>query len=491
MKTSRVPAIALLAGLATSALLALDVWPAIRGPESWRWGRRVLGAWPGLLLVVGLFVLLVLVAGGIRRAWGARPNRARFPLLVAAVVVIFAQMVTLTAIEPGGLSNIPRRVIDPSFTTYHWIARDVGEVRQLLREYPRLQRTFPVHGASQPPGRVLFFDAVDLWASKAGRPERILALADRLGGVPESNLRQSDGERAGAFVAGWLLLAIGALTVLPLIVLAGGRGDPATVAAAVLLMGTVPSFLLFTPETDHLLLLLTLTSAAFLTEAMRYASRPWAAACALGAGLFAGAAVLVSLTTFAALLAWGIAFAGMVVLAARRGAPMPTPIRTVSLAIAALAGFAAVPGAAAWGGLDWPSVTRECFRAAQVVQGLVHHRDYSTWVRWNLWDFALFLGPPLVVAWLARVPGELKELFGRAKPSVEIPFGIALLAGVVALDLSGTILGETGRVWMFLMPLAAAAAGGAASRDAAGVLPLATGQLLVLLALRAFVNVPG
>jgi hypothetical protein len=44
---------------------------------------------------------------------------------------------------------------------------------------------------------------------------------------------------------------------------------------------------------------------------------------------------------------------------------------------------------------------------------------------------------------------------------------------------------------MFLMPFAAAAAGGAASRDAAGVLPLPVGQLLVLLALRAFVNVPG
>lgn len=492
MKASRVPAAALLVGIVTAFLLATDAVPALRGPDNWRWQRRVLDAWPGLLVIVGLFVLLVLVAGGIRRAWGARPNRARFPLMAAAILVVFAEMAALVAIEPGGLSNVPRRVLDPSFTSYHRIAREVGGVGDFLRAYPKLQREFPVHGSSQPPGRVLFFDAVNEWASKPGRAERILAFADLLGGVPQGSSRTTDEERAGAFVAGWLLIAIGALSLIPLASLAGGRGDPATVAGCVLLMGSVPSFLLFTPETDHLVLFLTLSAAAFLVEAMRWASRRWAAALAFGAGLAAGAGVFVSLSTLAALLAWAVAFAGMVVLARRRGVPMPTARQSVSLAVASLAGLAVVPGMAAAAGLDWPAVVRECFAAAHTVQVLVHGRHFATWVRWNLWDFALFLGPPLVIAWLARIPAEIGELTGRREPSsLELPFATALLVGLVAIDLSGRILGEVGRIWMFLMPFAAAAAGGAASRDVAGVLPLALGQLLVLMALRAFLNVPG
>jgi hypothetical protein len=202
MKASRVPAVALLVGIATAVLLATDAVPALRGPDNWRWGRRPVDAWPGLLVVVGLFALLVLVADGIRRAWGARPNRARFPLLAAAILVVFAEMVALAAMEPGGLSNIPRRVLDPSFTSYHRIAREVGGVKDFLRDYPRLQREFPVHGSSQPPGRILFFDAVNHWASKPERIERILALGDVLGGVPQGSSRTTDAERAGAFAAG-------------------------------------------------------------------------------------------------------------------------------------------------------------------------------------------------------------------------------------------------------------------------------------------------
>lgn len=497
MRITRVTTLATLVGIGTAALLVSDVVPAVRGPDSWRWGRRALDAWPGLLLVVGLFAVLALVATGIRR-------RGSFLLLAAAVLVVFAQMVALVAIEPGGLSNIPRRVLDPSFTSHHRIARDVGDVCEFLRSYPRLQRGFPVHGASQPPGRILFFHAVNDWASRPGRTERILALGNGLGGVPEGSSRTTDGERAGALVAGWLLIAIGALSIAPLAVLAGwsmtaewrraheGRADAVGVAASVLLMGTVPSFLLFTPQTDHLVLFLTLTSSAFLAEAMRSASRRRAPAFALCAGLAAGAGVFVSLTTLAALFAWGVALGGRVLLARRRGEPLPTPGRSAALALASIAGFAVVPGTAAAAGLDWPAVVRQCFAAAHTVQVLVHGRDFGTWVRWNLWDFALFLGPPLTIAWLARVPAELRALRGAALPtSLEIPFAAALLVGIVALDLSGAILGEVGRIWMFLMPLAAAAAGAAASRDAAGVLPLAIAQLLVLLALRAFVNVPG
>jgi len=488
----RIGWIGLVLGAVTAALIALDVPGGLRGPEGWQWARRPLEDPRGLLAVLVAFVALVGVAAGIRLRWGSRRNVTRVPSLIAAVILVFVQMVLLTAVEPGGLSNLPRRVLDPSFTSYHTIARDVGDRHEFLRDYARLQSRFPVHGPSQPPGRVLFFDAVNRWASAPGRTSAILGIGERLGGVPEGPARTTDGQRAGALVAAWLLLGIGALCLVPLVVLVGGRSDPAGVAATVLLTGCLPSVLLFTPQTDHLLLLLTLTAAAFLVEAMRYASRAWALILSLAAGVTAGACLFVSLTALAALFAWALALAGMLAAAWRRGVPMPKPAKIAGIAAAGLVGLATVPVAMALAGMDWPAVVRECFAAAHRVQVLVQGRDYATWVRWNLWDFALFLGPPLVLAWLARIPAELRTLRAGGVTSPEIPFGLALLVAVLVLDLSGTILGETGRIWMFLMPLAvAAAATGPASRMPAGLLPLAGGQFLVLLALRAFVGVPG
>jgi len=392
-----------------------------------------------------------------RERWGTTAGTGRLLRLVAVFGLLFAQMALLTAAEPRGLANVARRVQSPSYTSYDTVARRVEDPVRFLRRYHEIQATFPVHGPSQPPGRVLYF-----WA-----------------------VRQAVGAERAPAVAGYLLMVLGALSIVPLLVLVGGRGAPGAAGTTVALMASLPSYLLFTPQTDHLLLVVSLGAAALLVEAMRYASQPRAAALAFGAGLAAGLGVFVSFTTLAALGAWGLALAGMLLLAHRRGVPFPTSRQALRIAGAGLAGFALVIGATAALGLNWPAVFRESLAAAHRVQVEQHGRTYGTWVGWNLWDFALFVGFPLTLAWLARVRAEWLE-------PVEIPFAGALLISVLALDLSGRILGETGRIWMFLMPLAvAAAASGMERAPRRAVVLLAGSQFLVLLALRAFLNVPG
>jgi hypothetical protein len=406
-------------------------------------------------------------------------------------------MLALTAAEPGGLSNLARRVLDPSFTSYHTVARSVEDPAEFLRRYHEIQRGFPVHGPSQPPGRVLLFRAINEWASEGGRTSALLALGERLGGVPKGPPGTTDSERAGAVAAGLLLVAIGALAIVPFTVIAGGRVEPEATGATVLLASCLPSFVLFTPQTDHLVLLLTSSAAALGLETLRWASRRAAPFFAFAAGLCASAAVFVSFTSFAALGAWGLAMLGMGLFAMFRNDPFPTPARVAVLAAAAAAGLAVVPAATAAIGMDWPAVFREATSAAHRVQVLVHGRRYATWVVWNVVDFVLFLGPALALAWLARIgeearatrPGGAAEPHG---PPIEAPFAIALLAALLALDVSGRILGETGRIWMFLMPLAVVAVAlGARGRSDRELLPLAAAQLVVLLALRGFWNVPG
>ncbi len=486
--------VALLAAFTLAVLLAIDVVPALRGPENWRWARRPLESFVPLAGTAAIVAALAGVAAWIRARWLAGNFLTRAGALGTASILVFLQMVLLTAMEPGGLSHLPRRVMDPSFTSYHTIARHVEDPGRFLERYPRVQKTFPVHGPSQPPGRVLFFRAVNEWASASPeRTERLLDWGERLGGVPAGPPGTTDGQRAGALAAAWLLLAVGALTLFPMAVVVGGRCDTGAVASSVLLMGTLPSYLLFTPQTDHLLLFLTVSAAALLLEAMRYASRPWAPALALGAGIAAGVSLFLSFTTLAALGAWFLLIVGMLGLAARRATPLPNVSRIVAILGGGLVGLAIPVGVVAAAGMDWLAVFRECVAAAHRVQVEIHGRVYSTWVLANLWDFTLFLGIGLLVHVFARVPAELRALrTGETSRVPEAPFALALLAAVLVLDVSGRILGETGRIWMFLMPLAVGAAAVALGRRPfrEGV-RLAGAQLIVLAALRAFLNVPG
>jgi hypothetical protein len=485
----RFDVLVLAVGGATALLIGTDAVPGLRGSDTWRWQRRALDSFAPLFVCVVIFAATVGVAFRIRKVWGVARVGARALLLAVAVTLVIAQMLALTAAEPGGLTNVARRVLDPSFTSYHTVARSVKDPAEFLRRYHEIQRTFPVHGPSQPPGRVLFFHAINDWASAPGRTELLLSFGAWLGGVPPGPPGTTEGQRAGAVAAGFLLLGLGALSIVPLTVVVGGRAEPEAVGTAVLLMSCVPSFVLFTPQTDHLILVLAMSAAAFGLEAMRRPGRARAPALACTAGLCGSLGVFVSFTSLAALGAWGLGVVGMLIFARFRDAPLPSVERFATLSIAALVGLAIVPAVTAALGMNWSAVFREATAAAHHVQVVVFGRQYSTWVVQNLVDFVVFLGPPLAVAWMARVGAE-----ARAAPrgGIETPFAIALLAALLGLDASGRILGETGRIWMFLMPLAVAGVAlGSRGRPARDLLPLAGAQLVVLLAIRAFWNVPG
>jgi hypothetical protein len=258
----------------------------------------------------------------------------------------------------------------------------------------------------------------------------------------------------------------------------------------VLLFGGIPSVLLFTPQTDHLILATSLGSAAFVVEAIRSAGNRRSLVLALAGGLAGSLGVFVSFTTLAALAAWGLAIASWLLLAQRRSVPVISRRKLLTIAGGSFLGLLSVPALTSLLGMNWPAVFREATSAAHRVQVMIHGREYSTWVVWNLWDFALFLGPPLSVLTIVAAKVELAAI--RHARTVEIPAALALLVALAALDSAGTILGETGRIWMFFMPLAAVSTGRIlGERPLRAILPLATSQLIVLLAVRSFLHVPG
>jgi len=119
----------------------------------------------------------------------------------------------------------------------------------------------------------------------------------------------------------------------------------------------------------------------------------------------------------------------------------------------AAAGFGVFAGAFYWL-LHYNFIA--CFKAVYANHARFYDsfsRTYSKWVLMNLLDFAIFLGLPLAVLLIFSAASQVKRLLKKDYPSIS-PYFWAVLIVFILLDISGKNLGETGRLWLFFMPLA-------------------------------------
>ncbi|HEV7518352.1 MAG TPA: hypothetical protein VGR07_18805 [Thermoanaerobaculia bacterium] len=464
------PALLALGTLATAVLLAA-VWlqvPGANGPREWRWDYRPPGlAGAGLAMIAVLAALAILAT-----LWdGGRfaGSRAGLGLLV---LLGFGLTLAVVGAQPGGFGRVIRSLVSRHSFSYVFDAGVAPGTRELLADYPAASERLDLHSRTHPPGPLLLVRGLDAltrglpvpaagWVAAAGD-----AFAREVNRARERH-RPAPETPAGPWavvVLALLLPALSALAAWPLHRLARAWGlPPAAAALAVLLWLLTPARSLFTPALDQALPLLLVGAAALAGAGGR--GRTGGGARAFGAGLLAAAACFLSYGCLAALPWLGLLALG--------ASPGEAPWRERSAGVRAGllgAGFLAPWGvlALAAGYSPWRDfrVAITAHRAMAVVT-----RSYATWVGWNLYDFALFLGPALfglALAALGRAAGE--------RPSRAYRWGLWGFWGLLLLlDLSGSVRGEVGRIWLFFMPMAclfAAAAGvgrGGEGRRPAGV----------------------
>jgi hypothetical protein len=83
----------------------------------------------------------------------------------------------------------------------------------------------------------------------------------------------------------------------------------------------------------------------------------------------------------------------------------------------------------------------------QTVDIAHSQRDYLTWLPGNLYDTMLFMGPALLLTACAALP-----LIGKLKPPAR-HYLVGAFVALLLVWLSGSTLGEVGRIWLFLMAL--------------------------------------
>lgn len=406
-------------------------WPGWLRGSNWVWVRRVPALSTRLwLLPAALVVGLALAAAAAR---GGRWSRRRTALLLAAAVVLApavqvavaaqhrAQPLSVVVLSSGGFWGEGARIDDPL---------------RFAREHAARMPTYTdIHVRTQPPGWPLaYWAATQLWA-------RFPAAADAVG------LRllrydclapEMQGLSPAQLAAGSLriaLLALSGLGALPLYTIGRRFFAPEAARLAAVTYAYLPALLVFSGRFDVAYALLAIPAVWLALAAVLDGRRVAGVVLAL-------LVALSSFLTFTALAIGGLA--GVVAAAVALAAWGWRDRRLWRLAWLG-AGMAAAL-LLFWGGLALIGIDGlAMWRVGQVIHR-EYRLNYPAWFLFNLYDLAVFMG---FVPFVGAVGVMLAGGDGRPARGLALGWG----AAVLLLNLSATVRAETGRLWLFLMPL--------------------------------------
>jgi hypothetical protein len=410
------------------------------------------------------------------RGWGRGLSLAALVLLAFALQCAMINAVGEPWVAPGAI------IASPVSTTFFAISHDVHSVPDYLANYHQIMPTLPYHAATHPPGLTLFYWAVRRtcdwlpvsWVMSSPTVAKVQWYSEYLGvGFPP-------GDAVAAILSALLLALAGSSSILPVYVLARRLAGAEAGLVAACMMASIPSLLLLSASSDQLVLFFAVRVVCLAYLAWR-SDRLWVAALA-GVGLAVGAFVSLGLLV---LVAWLVVWA---VLGWVRSADRAATLRRFLARAAA--------GATGFVSLYLILFLATGYRAWTVAYiGLFAHRQETTvefprtywkWVLMNPVEMAVFAGLALVAAALWT---SLRR-DTRASSSL-YPFLLSWVVVLAALDVSGIVRAEVGRIWLFLMwPLAVAAGGGMhrlRGRGAAVTMLVAI-QLCQALAMRGYLT---
>jgi hypothetical protein len=478
----------------------------------WEWGWIDSPTWWYEYLSVAFFVILYVafVARGVRWATGSVGAR-RASLLGLVLGGFFVQM---SVQQVGyGMPKWPFVLFSESSSGYYTAAkRDVKSAADFLASYDRIQveyerRYGPLHLATHPPGLILLhYGALQLCHGSPGFKRFLLALQPE--SVRNGFLDIAGGaqipipDRASIWLVALLSQLASALTVLPIYSMARRCSGPAAAWCTAAFWPLVPAVTVFMPKSDVLYPLFAASCVALAVGGRTTAGR-WACGVASGVVLCMGMFLTFGLVAVFPLTALAIAVS--------EGMPSESTMRsTAQRGAGFIVGFLSTQFFWMLMGLNLPLTWWRCFRvhATFYEPGQIGtNRTYWPWVGWNLAEFAVAAGIPLMVAAVAGTAWLLRRTPVAASRRAVEPAAsgetarcnvttLGVVAGwwltVLALDLSGKNLGEVARLWMFLIPFACVAASEAIER--LGAMRWAVILLLVLQAIQTVVfaaNVQG
>ncbi len=439
------PVACILGATALFALvLATDALPWLRGDVPWL-SSEAQWVWPygtprltALPLALAALVGYVLVARAL-----AERARAQRPIVLVAYVGAALLPLALTALEGPPLSVWWKRAVSPLTGGYPYAAHVLTDPNAALRNWPQFVQDYralaklgsPSGAALSPPPLVLLAEGATrtLGAfSPLAEPLDLLARAQQCQNLALMRWPRADMAATWAQV---LMPLAAALTVAPLYRLGRTLFGAAQARWAALLWALVPSLTLFAPRYNTFFALLTAVLLVMLWRGLLQNRLRWIAL----SGFVLSVAVGMNLSLLPLGLLAGLTLVGYR-LGVQRGAWRRLALELSALGAGSFSTWALYE---ALGGTPPAEMAR--FLLGQHYQ---MNRPYFPWLLQHPLDMAEFVGVPLMAlaAWRA-----LRVRRGRLRAGDVL--ALSAFGTLLALTLSGTARGETGRVWLFFAPL--------------------------------------
>ncbi len=426
-------------------LIATDLIPYLRGPaphpQEWRWiyqySNNLNKIWAPL--VAGLSIILFSYA--VKRKDATFISKKKYLLISFIVIIGFLFQVSLLYYSRSGIRVLFSRIANPDITSHFSASVQIRpkDIPYFLKNFTSLIKDLPLHARSHPPGTILMFVGLNTLFENIPIPNSVLSLKPQRADVLDIWNQLQPAQKMTAVSSGFIIILLSQLAVIPLYLIATTLSNPKAAIYASLLYISIPALSSFPPFPDLFLPLFGLTAFYFLIKYFKNfkPSYLFITGLTLSTGLF-----------FSLSLSPIILMSSLYYLFKSSMLDKPKRLglkRHIKNAVSAFLGFISFPLLMyILFGFNIFDVVISIIKANPVG-----FRSYPVWLFFNIYDFFLFIGVIISLLFLWILSNK------KVKITADKNYGaliLALISSIIIFDLSGSTRGETGRIWLPLMP---------------------------------------
>lgn len=436
--------------LVFNLVIALDLVPWLRGPGPWppEWQHlyRYFGTWQKLWLPVMYFaILLLLLPCRSWASWHPVKKAAFFPILIVCGLCLQIGIMFLGT--HGAQAPLYRGLLDRNRIGYIQRAVGVDNMSDFFASHTKTLPSSNQHVRTHPPGPVCYFWLfIAFGRSFPGIVASALSLMQGVGLQIGHYLHRFPPEWVfGGVIGMYGILIMSAMAVIPLYgITREFYGDEMKALYTSILLFLIPANLVGIAWFDQIFPFWVLLAFYLAVLAMKRRS----ATCALSSGFVSALLLFMSfgmgfmIILIIVFLVTGCLWGCLLPL---RGRLKQCCVLLLPYLVALILPYVLLR--VVWG---YNLIENYLVGMRFHMEGLTLKRSYRTWLLFNFVDFFIFLGIPTAVLFVAAVARTLKRGFPGEAASDR--FALLFTSLLLLLDISGRVRGETGRIWLFLMP---------------------------------------
>lgn len=428
-------------------LIGFDVSSYLRGPApyppDWQWSYLFINTlsriWFPLIIIFLIFILFLFFDN--KKQAFIQKNEKRIIFLLIFISFIFQFSVLFFG--RSGINVLIHRIINPDLNGYFTASLNIDDIFNFLKNYNDNVLSLPMHAKGHPPGAVLFFYFLNSFFKFF---TFLFPLVEELSPshtdvfVVWKSL--ASYEKLTAIISSLIIPFLASLTIYPLYFLAKKLYDTKIALRSIFLYIFIPGVVLFTPINDVFLSIFPLTSLLFLIKGLREEDKYFL----IISGLIFFLGIFFSLS----LLPLGLVFL-VLFISEKFIRSCSRLLSIVPKGLFFILGFLLTPILLfIFFDFNFLEVTQT------LMSGLPPFREYYVWIFYNLYDFFVFVGIPVLIVFvlmLKKIVQDMVQNDKRKKTSAKVDFlflGFVLMLFI--LNFSGAVRGEVGRIWIPFMP---------------------------------------